>query len=415
MSRALRDRRCQVVAIEIDASAAEQASAFCERVIVGDIEQIDLAQELGADRFDVIVSADFLERLKDPLTVLRALKGYLRPDGRLVASLPNVAHGSVRLALLAGQFPYGELGLLDRTHLRFYTRASIEQLFEDAGLAIGRLDRQDLPIDASEVQYDRAGVPAGVLEALARDPEALTYQFVVVAYPLPSMELRRIRRRLREQEDQIEAARREAADLHRTVAEQAEHIEMLEARLESVCGREAELRTLLLDAHDQLLRRDDELDAAYKQEMQRSDDALAAAHEEIRRREEALESLRPALEVAHREIARREEALESLRPALESAHQEIERREQALVSLRPALDGAHREIARLEEALDSLRSHLEAEQVTGRRHHAEIASLVDELARAREEIHQMQATKVWRLASRYWLARDRAKSALRPG
>src|SRR5207302_7414230 len=110
-----------------------------------------------------------------PLAVLRQIKGLLRRDGYLIVSIPNVAHGSVRLALLGGAFPYGEKGLLDSTHLRFFTRESAEELFERAGFAVGYLERQEASFEASEVPYDPAGLPAGLVEALADDPDALTY------------------------------------------------------------------------------------------------------------------------------------------------------------------------------------------------------------------------------------------------
>jgi 2-polyprenyl-3-methyl-5-hydroxy-6-metoxy-1,4-benzoquinol methylase len=262
MSRVFRDRECQVVAVEIDPKAAERASAFCERVIVGDLDQIDLAQELGEDRFDVVVAADVLEHLKDPLSTLLTVKGYLRPDGYIVASIPNVAHGSVRLALLGGQFPYSELGLLDRTHLRFYTRETMEKLFEDAGFVITHFERQEQKIDASEVLYDKTAIPVSLLEALSQDPKALTYQFIVVVYPIPRATLGLIQHRIRELTEEKEAAWRETAELRQAVKKQTEQLDSLAARVELMSSREEDLRTMLLDAHDQLLWRDEEIRAA---------------------------------------------------------------------------------------------------------------------------------------------------------
>src|SRR5688572_10494060 len=79
MSSVLRACGCQVVGIEIDAKAAEQARSSCERVVVGDVRRLDLARELDGDRFDVIVAADVLEHVEEPVGVLRALVPYLRP------------------------------------------------------------------------------------------------------------------------------------------------------------------------------------------------------------------------------------------------------------------------------------------------------------------------------------------------
>jgi O-antigen biosynthesis protein len=186
------------VAIELDSQSAAVAAQYCERVIVADLDGIDLDEELGSDRFDVIVAADVLEHLKDPLKALRRLRGFLAPGGSFVISLPNVAHGSIRLALLQGRFRYRELGLLDATHLRFFTRESIGQLLDDAELVIAEMYLQRLAIDASEVEFDRARVPAEVMQSLEEDPDAATYQFVLKAVPSDTPGLREMQRRTRE-------------------------------------------------------------------------------------------------------------------------------------------------------------------------------------------------------------------------
>jgi 2-polyprenyl-3-methyl-5-hydroxy-6-metoxy-1,4-benzoquinol methylase len=181
-ARHLVQQGCQVVGVEVDAEAAEMASAWCERVIVCDLDIADLPTELGADRFDVVAAGDLLEHLRDPARVLRSVRRLLRPTGRVVASIPNVAHGSVRLALLTGAFPYEDAGLLDRTHLRFFTLSSITELFETSGFTIDELVRIEAPLEAGPA-YDASLLPRGIRRAVARMPEATTFQFVVVARP----------------------------------------------------------------------------------------------------------------------------------------------------------------------------------------------------------------------------------------
>jgi 2-polyprenyl-3-methyl-5-hydroxy-6-metoxy-1,4-benzoquinol methylase len=191
MSQALKAQGCNVVGVEIHPQAAQAAAEICERVIIADLDYVSLDRELGQDRFDVVLAADVLEHLKDPLPVLRSVKEFLSPRGYIVISIPNVAHISIRLALLAGRFPYGETGLLDQTHLRFLTRESLEKLMEDAGLAIGQMERiLRVPADPSqfEVPYDPEILPPGLLEKILQDPEALTYQFVLSAYPAAQRE-----------------------------------------------------------------------------------------------------------------------------------------------------------------------------------------------------------------------------------
>ena len=251
MTRVLKERGCSVVGIEFDRAMAELAEPFCERVIVGDLDELDLDAELGSDRFDVVIAADVLEHLKDPLSALRRLRGFLSEEGYFVISLPNVAHGSVRIALLQGHFNYREVGLLDTTHLRFFTRESIDELLDEADLAVAEVFHQQLDIDASEVPFDRERVPADVLEQLAEDPDARTYQFVLKAIALDTPGLRELQRRMRE------LAHESAA--HDTTAR-------------GFAEREAQLRGALVAAHDQMLRRD--------AEILRLQDAVRAAQDE---------------------------------------------------------------------------------------------------------------------------------------
>lgn len=183
VAKLLSESGCEVVGLELDPAAARQAGEHCERIIVGDVESLDLEAELGGDSFDAVLFGDVLEHLRDPLGTVERLRPFVRPEGYIVASIPNVAHGSVRLALLQGRFDYTELGLLDDSHLRFFTRSSIERLFTEADLEIGVLERTTRGIFDTEVVVDRESVPDEVLELLRRDPEARTYQFVLTAHP----------------------------------------------------------------------------------------------------------------------------------------------------------------------------------------------------------------------------------------
>ncbi len=108
----------------------------------------DLARglPLGDERlFDVIALADVLEHLPEPAELLRAAKAHLAPGGRLLVSLPNAVHWSVRAQLAAGKFDYTNKGLLDRGHLRFFTRASAERLFDEVGLRVASTRTTPIP------------------------------------------------------------------------------------------------------------------------------------------------------------------------------------------------------------------------------------------------------------------------------
>jgi hypothetical protein len=294
------------VGVELDPEMAAQAERFCERVIVGDLDTLDLEAELGEERFDVIVAADVLEHLRDPPATLRALRPFLKPEGWFVVSLPNVAHASVRLALLEGRFDYQDLGLLDRTHLRFFTHESIARLFDEADLAMVEVHRQEAPIDTTEIAVDTEAVPAEVIRELERDADARTYQFVVKALTLKAPGMRELQSRLREQALATDAA---AQELGRAERELGPRIRELEQALADLAGREGQVRVALIEAHDQILRRDEqieELSGKLKQlrrdlqgerdERERMQEQLAGNAVVVAAREEEVRRLRVRLE-----------------------------------------------------------------------------------------------------------------------
>lgn len=133
----------QVTALERDPTQAAKARGRCHEVIVADLD--DAAPRLGGP-FAAIVYGDVLEHLSDPLPVLVALNRALAPDGRVIVSVPNVAHLWVRLQLLLGRWSYAERGILDRTHLRFFTKKSFARFLADAGLEVEEMLVTPVPL-----------------------------------------------------------------------------------------------------------------------------------------------------------------------------------------------------------------------------------------------------------------------------
>lgn len=172
-----------VSGFEVNPDAAAVARGHYAQVEVGDLEAVDLAAVFDGQQFDVIVFADVLEHLRDPLPVLRRVRSLVAPGGSVVISVPNVAHGDVRLALLQGRFRYTKVGLLDDTHTRFFTRESLAEFVRDAGFTLVELRRTRTPLFKTEVGVREDDFPADVVAALRGDPEATTYQFVVRAAP----------------------------------------------------------------------------------------------------------------------------------------------------------------------------------------------------------------------------------------
>lgn len=181
MSRRLKEHGCTVVGVELDPEAAAHAQPYAERVIVGNIEEMDLE---GLGLFDAILAGDVIEHLRDPEAALRRVSSLLAPGGCLIGSVPNVAHASIRLALLAGQWRYRGLGLLDRTHLRFFTRWSLLETLRRAGYRTDTLWSTVAPAGMTEIKVPDGVLPPGAMEAVLADPEASHYQYVFRALPM---------------------------------------------------------------------------------------------------------------------------------------------------------------------------------------------------------------------------------------
>ena len=152
------------------------------RVIVGSAEEALCSIE---DKFDVIVFADVLEHFVHPLDVLAMATSVLAPNGRIIISIPNVAHLSVRLQLLLGSFTYTDRGILDRTHLHFYTKKTLKEMITKAGLHITHMGATPAPIEEVVPALRTTPPLRGLLEinALTAKPwkSALAYQYIVVA------------------------------------------------------------------------------------------------------------------------------------------------------------------------------------------------------------------------------------------
>jgi SAM-dependent methyltransferase len=341
MARILQAQGNTVVGVEIDPQAAELARAACARVIVADIDTLEL-DELGGEAFDVILAGDVLEHLKDPTAVLARLSQALAGDGYIVATIPNVAHASVRLALLQGAFPYAELGLLDRTHLRFFTLPTLREMFEAAGFAIVYLHCLRKPLENAEVPFDAERVPAGVMDALKNDEEATVYQFVVVAVPIRAGNQPLVASHVGELLD-----RAQTADKDRDRAERA------------VAAREQELGAV----HQRV--------AALERE-------LAAAHQGVAGRLTVLaERLRESA-VRERELSEQ----------VRSAHLALHAHEERCAALEAALGDIEHQRAAVERERERIDSLLCATQAQAHAQHLLIETI--------------RATRAWHTATRWY-------------
>lgn len=148
LGEALQKRGNRVWGIEINRNAADKARPFYEELFVGDIEDDDLWNRI-TQRFDVILFLDILEHLVDPWMVLVKSKELLKAAGFILISIPNIAFYALRKNLMFGRFDYQHSGILDKTHLRFFTFHSAQKLIHDCGYAI-----EDWHVTFSELPFE---------------------------------------------------------------------------------------------------------------------------------------------------------------------------------------------------------------------------------------------------------------------
>lgn len=135
-SRRLKEAGCRVTGLEINSRALDEAKPFLEKAICGDLESKETWQLLEGETFDVILFEHVLEHLSDPWQILKKAVTLLAPGGNIIIALPNISNAENRFRMLFGQFEYAEIGVMDKTHLRFFNQKTARELITQAGLKV---------------------------------------------------------------------------------------------------------------------------------------------------------------------------------------------------------------------------------------------------------------------------------------
>lgn len=131
----IKEKGCKFFGVEPNLRSAEEAKKAGYELVINTSVEAALTSFVG-EEFDVIILADVLEHLVEPASILADVKKLLKADGQIILSLPNIAHYSIRLKMLVGNFESTETGILDKTHLHHYTLEAATRLFESAGLTV---------------------------------------------------------------------------------------------------------------------------------------------------------------------------------------------------------------------------------------------------------------------------------------
>jgi 2-polyprenyl-3-methyl-5-hydroxy-6-metoxy-1,4-benzoquinol methylase len=159
----------RVIGIEVNRHAAEYARRFLDDVICASVDDVDLARDVGPVTIGTVLLLDVLEHLYDPWRALQRIRTWLVPGTRVLASVPNIRNLSTLDELAAGRWEYGPHGVLDITHVRFFTKSTLRRMFEETGYAVVHMEPLTQP-----VWVDR--------HVVARGPGRLVTQNLSVAF-----------------------------------------------------------------------------------------------------------------------------------------------------------------------------------------------------------------------------------------
>ena len=273
----------QVTCLDSSAKSLQAArERGVDRAIRVDLNDSDWVEAVAGEVFDVILLADVLEHLVDPRAVLGAIAGagLLADDGYLVVSIPNAGHEAVLAELIRGRFTYQDTGLLDSTHLRFFTLASLRELLERSGFFITRIERTHRTAEQTSLAVHDVTLPSELRDRLLEaSPEAQTYQFIVKAERSDAArDLAEVRERLNLAEAALaEKGRVTARDLAETLESERDvarnEVAALDAELDAARHDIASLDLRIVEL-DQALTRERKLTA---NERKRHEQLLAEA------------------------------------------------------------------------------------------------------------------------------------------
>ncbi|MDD5448668.1 MAG: methyltransferase domain-containing protein [Actinomycetota bacterium] len=367
VAKVLKERGCYVVGIEIDPAMAEEAAKVCDRVIVCDLDTVDLVAEVGEEKFDVCLFGDVIEHLKYPSRLLAQARDVLESGGYIVVSVPNIAHASVRLMLLEGRFDYADMGILDDTHLHFFTRQSISDLLESCGYLVETVDftEQEVPEYRVREALDPLGISnfEEVVKSFAHW-EAKAFQYVLKAFPASEEDqVKRLSEEKIRAERENKLLMEKLAESESRIGELKSQIESHVAELKLAKARIAELEEALKSKSRQIESMSKELQEAsdYARKLEakiaEKDVRLRELTEEIDKNERRVRSLGSL----RAQVIELEEALESKSRQIESMSKELQEASDYARKLEEETrERDNTQVIELEEALKSKSRQIES-------------------------------------------------------
>lgn len=169
---------CEVYIVEIDSEAYQISQNYAKHGICGDIEDYQWIEMIQGVEFDYIIFADVLEHLRNPKKVIDTVKSYLKQTGSILVSIPNITHNAVILQLLNNRFDYKKTGLLDNTHIHFFTKDTCREMFESCGYYMAECNGTFAEPYNTELKMSFEGLPKSVEHYLASRDYSNLYQII---------------------------------------------------------------------------------------------------------------------------------------------------------------------------------------------------------------------------------------------
>lgn len=191
LTRYLKDKKsCLVTIVEIDAEAGSEASQFAEKSYVGEEEGNieNYYWTKTTKKYDYIILADVLEHLSDPRKVLQNCFSVLKDNGKILVSIPNMAHNSILISLFNDEFEYDKTGLLDHSHIHFFTNTSFKKMINNTGLYIYKTEPIYSRVGNNEIHNTYEDVPIEVSTAIRKRKPGSIYQYVYMLGKLADKE-----------------------------------------------------------------------------------------------------------------------------------------------------------------------------------------------------------------------------------
>ena len=407
LAQMLTERGCLVTGVEINQKAAKVAEKYCTRVVVADLDNISLSDIFADETYDVAIFGDVLEHLRNPWRILKETRSFLTPQGYVVASIPNIAHGAIRLALLQGNFDYQEMGILDNTHLRFFTSKTVEELFEDTGYIVETTDRTKLPLFLESnllpaINFD--SIDHGLIEQLQKDKDIETLQFIVRALPASvENQYALLKQKYQASVNEVSKTQTELAHSQSNLEQTQTELAHSQSNLEQTKTELAHSQSNLEQTKTELAHSQSNLEQTQtallesQSNLEQTQTKLAHSQSNLDQTQTALLESQSNLEQTKTELAHSQSNLEQTQTALLESQSNLEQTQTALLESQSNLEQTQTKLAHSQSNLEQTQtklahsqSNLEQTQTELLQSQSNLEQTQTELAHSQSNLEQTQ-------------------------